>query len=211
MTETADTIFLFTPCVNGLQVDLNGGVYPSSSGASATNLVWDWGDGQQTSAPFVISHTYSSAGQYTIQVTAYYSDGTTASTLQTANVGPGVLSNCESLTITAEQGGSVSYQASVGSGAVSQDGSITLQLAYADDLSLTATPCSRNFFSDWSASSGITGLGGAPVPQFYFNNDCGHRRFADNRVLLVALRCGIGCELVRVRGGDARRKRHIPI
>ena len=31
VTETADTIFLFTPCVNGLQVDLNGGVYPSSS------------------------------------------------------------------------------------------------------------------------------------------------------------------------------------
>lgn len=163
-TETTDTIFLFPPCVNGLQVDLNGGVYPSSSGASATNLVWDWGDGQQTNAPFVISHTYASAGSYTIQVTAYYNDGTAASTSQTANVAPGVLSGCTELTISAGPGGSVTYQASVASGIVQPGGSVTLQQAFEVGGSLTANASPGYSFSDWSPSSGISGLpNGTPV------------------------------------------------
>lgn len=143
-------MFLFTPCVNGLQVDINGGVY-----LSPTNLVWNWGDGVQTPGWFPQSHSYSSAGQYTLQVTAYYSDGNIASSLQTVNVSTGALSGCYSWTITAGVGGSISYQASVGLGIVPPGGSVTLEQAFALGGPLTAYPSSGYLFSSWSASSGI--------------------------------------------------------
>ena len=104
-------VSIFTPCVNGLQVDVNGVYY---GGKTSTNIVWNWGDGQQpTSIYFPENHFYASAGQYAISITVHYSDGTSASALQTVTVGPGILSGCYAWTIYAGQGGSVSYQGSV--------------------------------------------------------------------------------------------------
>ena len=146
----ANTVSLGTPCINGLQIDINGGV-----DNGPTNLVWDWGDGQQAPGWFPQSHTYALAGQYTIKATAYYSGGAIASSSLTVQVGPGILSGNYSWTITAGQGGSISYQASVASGTVQTGESVTLQQAYAVGGNLTAIPSQGYSFAGWSASSDI--------------------------------------------------------
>ncbi len=84
--------------------------------------------------------------------------GPLAATWQSINVTPS-----EALTITAGQGGSVSYQTGRESGIVSEGESIILQLAYGEEVSLTANPCSKDSFTSWSPSSGITGPDGEPV------------------------------------------------
>lgn len=157
-----DTVSLLPACINSMQADINGGASP---GESVTSISWDWGDGQQTTGYFPQSHIYSSAGTYTVQVTAHYSDGSSASTSQTLTVGLGILSGCDALAISAGQGGTVSYQASVGSGTVSDGSPVTLQLAQADDLLLTATSCYGDEFLSWSPSYGLSGLpNGSPIP-----------------------------------------------
>ena len=147
-----NNFYLLPQCINGFQVDVNGATDP---GSSITNLVWNWGDGYQTSGGFPNTHTYSLAGQYILQVTAYNSDGSSDFILQTNNVGPGVLSGCYAWTINAEQGGSVSYQGSVASGTVPSGGSVTLQQAPEVGGPLTANPSPGYSFSGWSASSDI--------------------------------------------------------
>jgi hypothetical protein len=154
------TVNLSTACINGLQVDING---VASPGLTVTRITWNWGDGHQTTGFFPQSHTYSSQGQYLVLVTANYDNGSVAEEAQTINVAPGVLSNCEALTITAGQGGSVGYQASVSSGSVPAGSYVVLQLDLADDVFLTAAPGPGYSFSSWSASTGITGLAGSPV------------------------------------------------
>ena len=146
----ANTVSLGTPCINGLQVDINGGV-----DNDPTNLVWNWGDGQQAPGWFPQSHIYASAGQYTIKATAYYTGGATASSSLTLQAGPGILSGNYSWTIIAGQGGSVSYQASVASGVVPSGNSVTLEQAYAVGGPLTANPSPGYSFVDWSASPEI--------------------------------------------------------
>jgi hypothetical protein len=84
--------------------------------------------------------------------------GPLAATWQSINVTPPA-----ALTVSAGQGGSVSYQAGGESGTVPEGESITLQLAYGEEVSLTANPCSEDSFSSWSPSSGITGPNGEPV------------------------------------------------
>ncbi len=76
--------------------------------------------------------------------------------------------NNVTLTISACQGGSVSYQsASAGSGTVSGGQSYPLQVSVGDSVSLTANTSSfgsvSDFFSSWSVSSGVTGTGGTPI------------------------------------------------
>ena len=154
------TVSLQTACVNGLQVDINGAASP---GASVTNISWNWGDGTTTTGFFPQSHTYASSGSYYVQVTANYNDGTSASSSQTVSVAPGALSNCVPLTITAGQYGSVNYQASVGSGVVPPGSYVTLQMDFADDLTLNANPDPAFSFSSWSASGAITGVNGTPI------------------------------------------------
>lgn len=156
----SDSVNLSTPCVNGLQVDINGAASP---GASVTSISWNWGDGTTTTGFFPQSHTYSTANSYNVQVTANYNDGSSASTSQNVTVGLGILSNCLALTIAVGQGGSVSYQASVGAGTIPPGASQTLQLDFADDLTLTANGTPGNSFTTWAPSAGITGLGGSPV------------------------------------------------
>src|ERR1039458_3398311 len=122
----AGSVSLSTACVNGLQIDINGGATP---GASVTSIGWNWGDGVSTTGFFPSSHTYSSPGSYTVQTTAHFNDGTSASASQTVSVATGVLTNCVALTITAGTGGTVFYQASVGSGSAAGGSSFTLQFA----------------------------------------------------------------------------------
>jgi hypothetical protein len=154
--------FIFPTCINGLQIDINGGTY-APPGGQVTNIVWNWGDGQQAPGGFPNSHTYSSAGNYTVQVTSQYSDGSSATLSQTLTVAPGALQNCVACEISASQNGAVSYQASVGSGTVSAGTSVTLQQANEADMLLTASPNSNDFFLDWSPSSGMTGINATPV------------------------------------------------
>lgn len=161
--SSPDFINLSAACVNGLQVDINGGA-GTSSGAIITSISWTWGDGTSTpSGFFPQSHQYSSLGTYTIQVTAHYNDGSSASSAQSLSVGPGILTNCVALTITAGQYGSVSYQASVGSATISAGSLVTLHLDFADDLLLTANADAGFSYSSWSPSAGITGPGGGAV------------------------------------------------
>jgi len=89
--ETPDSVNLFAACVNGLQVDINGAASP---GASVTSISWSWGDETATTGFFPQSHTYSSTGIYTVQVTAHYNDDSIALASQNVNVAPGNLSNC---------------------------------------------------------------------------------------------------------------------
>ena len=76
-----NTVTLYAATVSGLQATINGSV-----NNSPTNLVWNWGDGQQTTGFFPQSHTYSSAGTYTVQVTAHYSNGSSASASESVTI-----------------------------------------------------------------------------------------------------------------------------
>jgi len=155
-----DQIFLFPACANGLQVDINGAAAP---GALVTSISWNWGDGSTTTGFFPQSHIYATANSFNVQVMSHYTDGSNVSTSQTVTVGPGILTNCVALTITAGQYGSVSYQASVGAGTVPPGSYTTLELDFADDLTLSANPDPAFSFSSWSPSGGITGINGSPV------------------------------------------------
>jgi hypothetical protein len=106
----ADTVNLENPCINGLQVDINGGAVPS---ASVTSITWTWGDGTSTTGFFPQSHTYFSPGPHIINVTAHYKDGSTALSSEAVSVAPGVIPNCLSPAITAGQGRSTFHQARV--------------------------------------------------------------------------------------------------
>lgn len=106
----AETVNLESACINGLQVDINGGAVP---GVSVKSITWTWGDGTSTTGFFPQSHTYSSPGPHIVNVTAHYNDASTASSSETVSV-PGALSNCLSPTIAAGQGGSIVRQAGVG-------------------------------------------------------------------------------------------------
>jgi outer membrane protein assembly factor BamB len=149
----ARSISLSTPAINGLRVDFNGAASP---GNRVTYIQWIWGDGSADNGWFPHSHTYASSGDYFITVTAYFNDGTSASTSTAVNVYVGELTGGDRLTITAGNGGSVAYAASVGSGTIMPGGSKTLYLAHADDLSLAADPSSGYHFNSWTASAGIS-------------------------------------------------------
>ena len=76
------TLILFEPQISGLTVTINGVANPGYEGASITRIHWDWGDGSSEDRWFPATHTYSSAGTYTMTVTVYQSDGlTTAKTI----------------------------------------------------------------------------------------------------------------------------------
>lgn len=166
----AGAIELFPVAVNGLQVDVNGrassnGDYSPSAAALVTRIDWSWGDGQLTSGAFPQTHTYSRKGAFTLLVTAHFKDGSSASASQGILAGPGIVQNCCELAISAGPGGSVSYNASVGSDELSGGKSITLRLARANCVSLTAKPNPEYVFAGWDASAGMTGSDAKPVPE----------------------------------------------
>jgi hypothetical protein len=78
---------LFEPQVSGLTVTVNGVANPGYGGASITRVHWDWGDGSKEDHWFPATHTYSSAGTYTITVTAYQSDGLSTTKTLSVKVG----------------------------------------------------------------------------------------------------------------------------
>jgi thermopsin len=158
--SSSESIGLFTPAINGLTVDFNGGASP---GNQVTYIQWSWGDGFVDNAWFPHSHTYTSSGIYFVTVTAHYNDGSTVSTSTSVNVYPGEMTGGDRLTISAGQGGSVSYTSSLGSGTIQAGQSKTLYLAFLDGATLEANPNQAYDFSSWTASSGITGLNGAPI------------------------------------------------
>ena len=81
MENKPPILTLFDPQVSGSTVTINGVVNPGYGGARITKVHWDWGDGSSEESFFPAEHSYSSAGIYTVTVTAYQSDGlhTTAS------------------------------------------------------------------------------------------------------------------------------------
>ncbi len=79
---------VFEPEVDGLMVSVNGVVFPGNSGTSIVRIHWDWGDGNGEDHWFPASHTYASDGNYTITVTAFQSDGLTATETKQLSLGP---------------------------------------------------------------------------------------------------------------------------
>jgi hypothetical protein len=78
LTGTPPSLTIFSPVFNGLDVNINGVVFPGPPGTTIARISWDWGDGNSEDHWFASSHTYAKAGQYTITVSAYQSDGLNA-------------------------------------------------------------------------------------------------------------------------------------
>jgi PKD repeat protein len=74
--------------VNRMVVSVNGTATPTTSGATITQVEWNWGDGSPSQIGwFPEAHTYSTAGNYTISVTATDSNGLPGSASTMAEVG----------------------------------------------------------------------------------------------------------------------------
>jgi len=86
-----DQVSLSAPCIDGLQVSINGA---ATGGAQVNYIQWNWGDGTTTQGWFPQNHSYASAGSYTVLVTAYYNDGSSASAPEMVTVGPGISQGC---------------------------------------------------------------------------------------------------------------------
>ncbi|HVP93737.1 MAG TPA: diadenylate cyclase [Methanoregulaceae archaeon] len=64
------------PDTNGLTATVNGIAASGSSATSITALIWDWGDASQPeSHNFPFAHSYEVPGHYSINITAFQSDG----------------------------------------------------------------------------------------------------------------------------------------
>ena len=85
-TTSVPAITLSQPQINGLTITISGIATPGYSGASISRMHWEWGDGSGGDYSFPASHTYSKPGTYTITVTAYQSDGLSASKTITVTV-----------------------------------------------------------------------------------------------------------------------------
>jgi len=82
------SLTLFEPEINELTVTINGVANPGTPGASITKIHWKWDDGTEEDHWFPATHTYKTYGDYWIEVTAYQSDGLTATKWVTAHVWP---------------------------------------------------------------------------------------------------------------------------
>ena len=71
--------------VNGLEVQLNGAVVPRPGCPPIAEVVWDWGDGFISTSWFPASHRYPAPGEYLLTVTAYDTEGASATAQQTLN------------------------------------------------------------------------------------------------------------------------------
>jgi PKD repeat protein len=82
--QTPPTLTL-SVSINGLTVTINGDAQPTTSGASITEIKWDWHDGRSTTGWFPQTHTYAKKGTYNVRAVAYDSNG---------------LSTCKSTSVT---------------------------------------------------------------------------------------------------------------
>ncbi|MDE1828701.1 MAG: hypothetical protein KGI25_00100 [Thaumarchaeota archaeon] len=76
--QTLPTISI-AATLNGLSVSVNGQAQATTQGASITKIDTNWGDGQTSSGQFPQTHTYSQGGTFTINATAYDSNGLSSS------------------------------------------------------------------------------------------------------------------------------------
>ncbi|MEM2002142.1 MAG: PKD domain-containing protein, partial [Candidatus Methanomethylicaceae archaeon] len=83
----APSLTLFTPEVTGLTVKINGVTLPGAPGTFIVRVQWDWGDGIVEDQWFPATHTYYSAGTYTINVTSFQSNGLFTTQRITVSVG----------------------------------------------------------------------------------------------------------------------------
>lgn len=77
-TGSPPDLTVFEPEIDGLNVTINGVVFPGTPETTITRIHWDWGDRNSEDHWFPASHTYAQYGEYTISVTAYQSDGLNA-------------------------------------------------------------------------------------------------------------------------------------
>lgn len=76
---------LWVDRVEGSTVTVNG--YVATTDGTIQRMRWEWGDGTSNDSWFPASHTYASAGQYAITVTAFSSTGKTRGRTITVAVG----------------------------------------------------------------------------------------------------------------------------
>lgn len=87
--QTAPSIS-FTPIISGLTVTIRGSANPNSqvSGATISNLLIDWNDGNVTNGFTEYTHTYADSGTFNIKVTAIDNFGNRASLIDPVTVYP---------------------------------------------------------------------------------------------------------------------------
>jgi PKD repeat protein len=69
-------LILDTPLVENLTSTVNGSASPGSANVTIESIRWEWGDnGTPEFHGFPYSHMYSTAGTYTLSITAFQSDG----------------------------------------------------------------------------------------------------------------------------------------
>jgi len=88
----------FTAPVSGLIVTPQGNIHDPNPAATTLSATWDWGDGSTPSTgwPSGLSHTYSTAGTYTITLTAVDDLGNRNSQSVSVSVGGGSSSSSSS-------------------------------------------------------------------------------------------------------------------
>jgi PKD domain len=151
-TNGSPSISIEPASVSGLSASING-VVIAADGTQLTGIDWNWGDGTTLSgcSYFPESHTYSSAGTYTVVVTATESNGGQLQTSESVTVG-----SSSSTCSTTNGAPSVSLEpASVSGLSASING---LAIA-ADGTQLTGI--------DWNWGDGTTESGCQYFPQFH--------------------------------------------
>jgi len=75
--------------VSGLTVSVGGSI--NHSGGFIEKVIWEWGDGKNSTGPFPQSHEYSKPGVYNVTVEVFASNGVMSSSYEIVNVrGTGV-------------------------------------------------------------------------------------------------------------------------
>ena len=75
--------------VSGLKVSVGGSI--NHSGGFIEKVIWEWGDGKNSTGPFPQSHEYSKPGVYNVTVEVFASNGVMSSSYEIVNVrGTGV-------------------------------------------------------------------------------------------------------------------------
>ena len=147
-----NNVWLSTPSVNGLAVNVNGGASPI---ADVSSVQWNWGDGSAFGYGFPGSHTYQKSGTYPIIVTVNYFDGSYATDSTDVTVSP--ISFTFEMFVSGSGVGSVSYSYGGGSGTISSgQPAIYLPVSSGMQISLTAIPQVDSAFAGWSEGSGVT-------------------------------------------------------
>jgi chitinase len=70
----------------GDTIDFISSVSGGNSGAASLEFNWDFGDGTANTAGSKVSHTYSSSGDYTVELTVTDADGDTTTETTTVSV-----------------------------------------------------------------------------------------------------------------------------